>query len=212
MAKRLFLMLFSAILGITFVPETLAQADTFSVLAVDFRAVETVETIETVEAVEAVETAKTVKTPTQNIVPATVSTPVSTTVSTPVPVNYTITRVVNSRDEYAALASNLSYGDIYRYQKLVYAHNTSALLGSLSARYVGETITLTEAGATKAYLVADIRLYERTADGYLDHKRGLMGKITQTALGHSVAIMTCAGTPDGKGGASHRLVVYLDAQ
>ncbi len=204
MAKRLFLMLFSAILGITFVPETLAQADTFSVLAVDFRAVETVETIETVEAVEAVETAKTIKTPAQNIVPV--------TVSTPVPVNYTITRVVNSRDEYAALASNLSYGDIYRYQKLVYAHNTSALLGSLSARYVGETITLTEAGATKTYLVAGIQLYERTADGYLNHERGLMGKITQTALGHSVAMMTCAGTPDGKGGASHRLVVYLDAQ
>ncbi len=204
MAKRLFLMLFSAILGITFVPETLAQADTLNVLAVDFRAVETVETIETVEAVEAVETAKTVKMPAQNIVPA--------TVSTPVPVNYTITRVVNSRDEYAALASNLSYGDIYRYQKLVYAHNTSALLGSLSARYVGETITLTEAGATKTYLVADIQLYERTTDGYLNHKRGLLGQITQTALGHSVAIMTCAGTPDGKGGASHRLVVYLDAQ
>ncbi len=204
MAKRLFLMLFSAILGITFVPETLAQADTFSVSAVDFRAVETVKTIEAVKAVETVETAKTVKTPAQNIVPATVSTPVS--------VNYTITRVVNSRDEYAALASNLSYGDIYRYQKLVYAHNTSALLGSLSARYVGETITLTETGATKAYLVTDIQLYERTADGYLNHKRGLMRQITQTALGHSVAIMTCAGTPDGKGGASHRLVVYLDAQ
>ena len=41
MAKRLFLMLFSAILGITFVPETLAQADTFMVSAVDFQGVET---------------------------------------------------------------------------------------------------------------------------------------------------------------------------
>ncbi len=190
MAKRLFLMLFSAILGITFVPETLAQADTFSVSAVDFQGVETRVTEALTE---------------------TTTQPAIATVTAPAPVNYTVTKFVNSEDEYVALASNLSYSDIYRYQKLIYGHNSTRLLGNLSARYVGETITITEAGTTKTYRVADIQLYEKTADGRLNGTPRLMNKIARTALGHDVALMTCAGTPDGKGGASHRLVVFADA-
>ena len=111
-----------------------------------------------------------------------------------------------------ALASNLSYSDIYRYQKLVYGHNSARLLGNLSARYVGETITITEAGVAKTYRVAEIQLYEKTADGRLNGTPMLMNKIARTALGHDVALMTCAGTPDGRGGASHRLVVFADEQ
>lgn len=248
MAKRLFLMLFSAILGITFVPETLAQADAFSVTAVDFQEVETcanglksgdgsacagsveagegstgtpavgtgVSTSANAGSTEASTNTGSTGTSTSSAnastgvaaqaIPAQVS-----TAQAPAPVNYTVTKFVNSKDEYVALASNLSYSDIYRYQKLIYGHNSARLLGNLSARYIGETFTITEAGETKTYRVADIQLYEKTADGRLNGTPRLMNKIARTALGHDVAMMTCAGTPDGKGGASHRLVVFADA-
>ncbi len=216
MAKRLFLMLFSAVMGITFVPEALARADTFTVAAVEFRAVETVASETNTSEADGTEAdaartdinsgeASTAIAPTE-------ATAAATTSQISAPVNYAITKIVNSQDEYVALASSLSYNDIYRYQKLVYAHNSAGLLGNLSARYVGEIFTITEAGATRTYRVADVQLYERTADGRLNGTPKLMNKIVKTALGHDVAIMTCAGTPDGRGGASHRLVVFADAQ
>ncbi len=218
MAKRLFLMLFSAILGITFVPETLAQADTFMVSAVDFQGVETCTNglksgDDRVCVVLNGEGENSSEAPAAGTGVSTgaASQPATTTATTPAQVNYTITKIVNSQDEYVALASNLSYSDIYRYQKLVYGHNSARLLGNLSARYVGETITITEAGVAKTYRVADVQLYEKTADGRLNGTPMLMNKIARTALGHDVALMTCAGTPDGKGGASHRLVVFADA-
>lgn len=213
-------MLFSAVMGITFVPEALARADTFTVAAVEFRAVETVaseaSTSEADGASVGTETGA-ARTDTNSGEASTAIAPAGATAAaatsrTSSSVNYTITKIVNSQDEYVALASSLSYNDIYRYQKLVYAHNSARLLGNLSARYVGEIFTITEAGATRTYRVADVQLYERTADGRLNGTPKLMNKIAKTALGHDVAIMTCAGTPDGRGGASHRLVVFADAQ
>ncbi len=239
MAKRLFLMLFSAILGITFVPETLAQADTFMVSAVDFQGVETCanglksgddsacavlngvgdDSSETPEAGVSMSTGANVSPTGASTNAGTTGTstgataqPATTTAIAPASVNYTITKIVNSQDEYVALASNLSYSDIYRYQKLVYGHNSARLLGNLSARYAGELITITEAGVAKTYRVAEVQLYEKTADGRLNGTPMLMNKIVRTALGHDVALMTCAGTPDGRGGASHRLVVFADEQ
>lgn len=239
MAKRLFLMLFSAILGITFVPETLAQADTFMVSGVDFQGAETCanglksgddrvcaalngvgENSSEAPAAgtgastgaNASSTGASTNAGATGTSTGSASQPATTTATAPAPVNYTITKIVNSQDEYVALASNLSYSDIYRYQKLVYGHNSARLLGNLSARYVGETITITEAGVAKTYRVAEIQLYEKTADGRLNGTPMLMNKIARTALGHDVALMTCAGTPDGRGGASHRLVVFADEQ
>lgn len=239
MAKRLFLMLFSAILGITFVPETLAQADTFTVSAVDFQGAETCTNgLESGDnracavlngvgegyseapaagtgastGANASSTGASTNAGATGTSTGSASQPATTTATAPAPVNYTITKIVNSQDEYVALASNLSYSDIYRYQKLVYGHNSARLLGNLSARYVGETITITEAGVAKTYRVAEIQLYEKTADGRLNGTPMLMNKIARTALGHDVALMTCAGTPDGRGGASHRLVVFADEQ
>ena len=85
------------------------------------------------------------------------------------------------------------------------------MLGDLAYRYVGEVITITEGGVIANYQVTDIVTYEKTADGYLNGDRGLMGRIMRSAMGHTVALMTCAGTSYGNGDASHRLVVYADA-
>ena len=53
--------------------------------------------------------------------------------------------------------------------------------------------------------------YEKTADGYLNGDPYLMGDIVYGAMGHSVALMTCAGKMIYPNDATHRLVVYADA-
>ena len=69
--------------------------------------------------------------------------PVQNVVVTP---NYTVTRYVGSVSEYTSIAHSLSYSDLYKFRKMIYGHNTSALLGSLAYRYPGEVITITENG------------------------------------------------------------------
>ena len=128
--------------------------------------------------------------------------------ATPVLQNYTVTSVV-SRDVYMSTANNLGNG-IYKYNKMIYGHNSAGLLGSLAYRYVGETIAITEGGVTSNYVVSAIAVYAKTADGFLEGDRRLMTNIANTALGHDVALLTCAGTSYGNGDASHRLVVYAD--
>lgn len=128
----------------------------------------------------------------------------------PVVQNYTVTQYVGSRAEFNATAGSLSYGDLYKYGKMIYGHNSAGLLGSLAYRYVGEKITVTEGGAPANYVVSDIALYAKTPDGRLEGNPGLMSSIANTAMGHDLALFTCAGTLYGNGDASHRLVVYVD--
>ncbi len=95
--------------------------------------------------------------------------------------------------------------------KLLYAHNSASLFGNLSGISNGEVFTVTENGVVTSYRVAEKVVYEKTADGYLNSNMYLMGDIVYTAMGHSIAMMTCTGTSYGNGDASHRLVVYADA-
>ena len=191
MSKRLFLLfLFTVTFGLAASPDFLTAADAPLPISPDFHAVETVPLPE-VEAKPAPEI----------VVPEVVSTP-----TVPQVANYTVT-IYSSE----MVAHNLSYSDIYKTGKLVYGHNSGNLLGNLSCRYVGEVFTITEGGVARNYVVSDIGLYEKTADGFLNGNKGLMGRIMRSALGHDVALMTCAGTSYGNGDASHRLVVYADA-
>ena len=129
------------------------------------------------------------------------------TAATPVaPVAYAVTRQIGSLDEYIATALNLSYSDIYQFKRMVYGHNSANLLGNLRERYVGEEVTVNGV----RYRVADKATYAKTADGNLEGNATLMSKIAYTAMGHSLAMLTCAGQSYGNGDASHRLVVYLD--
>ena len=128
----------------------------------------------------------------------------------PVVTNYTVTKYIGTKAEFNATAASLSYSDIYKFGKMIYGHNSWALLGSLAERYAGEIITITEGGVVSNYRVAESVLYAKTSDGRLEGDPGLMSSIVRTAMGHDVALFTCAGTSYGNGDASHRLVVYAD--
>lgn len=123
--------------------------------------------------------------------------------------NYNVTYYVGSKDEFNAIAHSLSYYDIYRFKKMIYGHNSWNLLGNITERYIGEVFTVTEGGLTKSYRVANIAIYEKTADGNLEWDSRLMGRIAN-GNGHSISLLTCYGTSYGNGDASHRYVVYAD--
>ena len=205
MGKRLFLLLFSAFIGIFGSPEILMASDDFALSGLDNTGI-----TETVPIVE--EPAPEVVTESTPVVTNTVS------YAAPAPVyvapqtaNYTVSFYVGSVEEYSSTVNNLRYDGIYKFRKMIYGHNTWNLLGNLTNRYIGERFTITEGGVVKTYEVADIQIYRKTEDGYLENNRRLMNNIANTALGHDVALLTCHGTSYGNGDASHRLVVFANA-
>ena len=127
----------------------------------------------------------------------------------PAPINYTVTSVVGSVSEFISIHQNLSYSQIYRFESLVYGHNSANLLGNLGTLSPGEIFTITEGGVVQNYQVASVVYYQNTAEG-LNGDPTLMSQIAYGALGHSVAVMTCAGQMSSDGNASQRLVVFAD--
>ena len=103
--------------------------------------------------------------------------------------------------------------NVYHYGKLYYGHNTGNVFGSLSDYGVGNTFTITHDGITTTYVVKEVVMFEKNQDtGKLQmNGAGNYMKSVVNAWGHSVALMTCAGTPLGNGRATHRLVVFADA-
>ena len=199
MAKRLFLLFLSSVIGAICGPEFLTASDSFVAATPEFNAVETI--IESEPEPE--------QKLAQEAAPATSNYTVSAAgyqPAVPQTKNYTVTIFTDKM-----IAENLSYNDIYKFRKLVYGHNSGNLLGNLGSLAVGEVFTVTEGGVIKSYRVADKVTYRKTADGNLENDNSLMRKIAYSAMGHSVALMTCAGRPLGGGDATHRLVVYADA-
>ena len=191
---------------VSLAPETLSAAHTVRV-----RGINNAKIVETVLPEPATETVvrpvvaqETASRPVATVVSTVASEPVAT--PTVAPVSYSVTHYVTSRDEYTNTAFSLSYSQIYQFKKMIYGHNSDNLLGNLASRYVGETVMVNGV----AYRVANIVKYKQTADGNLEGDPNLMRNIVYNALGHSLAMLTCAGQPNGQGGASHRLVVYLD--
>lgn len=199
MAKRLFLLLFSSFIGTFGSPEFLMASDSFVAATPEFNAVETIIESEPEQKQKSAQEAA--PTTLNYTVPA-----AGYRLAVPQTKNYTVTIFTDKM-----IAENLSYNDIYKFRKLVYGHNSGNLLGNLGSLAVGEVFTVTEGGAAKSYRVADKVTYRKTADGNLDNDSSLMQKIAYSAMGHSVALMTCAGRPLGGGDATHRLVVYADA-
>ncbi|MBR2994129.1 hypothetical protein IKF43_01915 [Candidatus Saccharibacteria bacterium] len=195
MAKRLFLLLFSSFIGIFGSPEFLTASDSFVASTPEFNAVETIVEPEPEPAQEVAPVVINYTAPAAGYQPA-----------APQTKNYTVTIFTDKM-----IAENLSYNDIYKFRKLVYGHNSGNLLGNLGSLAVGEVFTIAEGGVAKSYRVADKVTYRKTADGNLENDSSLMRKIAYSAMGHSVALMTCAGQPLGGGDATHRLVVYADA-
>lgn len=204
MGKRLFLLLISSFIGIVSTPNFLIADHVPEAHLPNFPAVETVIIEENNTPCPAVNPKVTPRAP-QTDTPQVSSMP-------PVTIkNYTVSYFVSSMQEYASTATNLSYSGLYRFSKMIYGHNTANLLGNISSMHIGEQFTITENGATSTYQVSSIVTYSKTADGNLENDRLLMKKIATTALGHDLALFTCAGTMYGNGDASHRLVVYANA-
>lgn len=190
MGKRLFLLLIGGLIGVVMSPRALIAADRIEAQQPDFDAVETVEL-----PVEKPVEAKTISVPAPKQIEQVKQ-----------PVNYTVTVYAPEM-----VAHGLSYSDIYKTGKLLYAHNSGNLFGGLGGLNIGEVFYVTEPGGTKAYQVATKVLYNKTADGYLNNDPYLMGNIVYTAMGHDLALMTCAGVSYGNGDASQRLVVFAKA-
>lgn len=190
MAKSLFLIIIAGLLWVIMNPVLLSATEEVAMTGLDpIRMVETVPLPEPEPELE----------PEYDLMPV---------ISVPVMANYTVTRYVGSRGEYNSLANSLSYGDIYKFQKLIYGHNTWGLLGSLVNRYPGEIFTITEGGVAREYRVADVAVYQKTDNGTL---AGVSMNSIAAGMGHDVALLTCYGTSYGNGDASHRIVVYADA-
>ena len=186
MGKRLFLLLFAVMMGTISSSGILTAADTVEVTGLATTGVETV-ILPEVE-----------PEPEMPVVLAASYAP-----AVPRVANYTVTGYSGE--------ITLNPVGIMKTGDLIYGHNSWDLMGSLSARYAGEMFTITEGGVVQNYRVVAVVTYEKTADGYLNGDPYLMGDIAYGAMGHSVALMTCAGQMLGGGDATHRLVIYADA-
>jgi len=102
---------------------------------------------------------------------------------------------------------------VNRIGKLLYGHNSATVFKNLSSLKIGSTFSVTIDGSTKTYRVAKITTYEKNKDGrlQLNGSGNYMKAIRDKALGHDLAVMTCAGTSYGNGDASHRLVIFANA-
>ncbi|MBR2803383.1 sortase [Candidatus Saccharibacteria bacterium] len=102
---------------------------------------------------------------------------------------------------------------VNRFGKLLYGHNSGAVFARLNELGVGSTFTIREGGEAITYVVAEVAMFEKNQENgrlQIDGSGNYMNSVAK-AWGHSVALMTCAGTPLGGGDATHRLVVFADA-
>ena len=118
----------------------------------------------------------------------------------PVIENYTVTYQVASASEYNALAYNLSYSHIYKFRKMVYGHNSSNLLLSLSYKNEGDVITVTENGVTSRYqIVWKHEMLKISANDLQDLYTGqtyAMKDISWALNTYDLALETCSGYGD----------------
>ena len=204
MAKRLFLLLL--IVGASFSPSFLMATDSVEIIGInDARSVETI-LLTIPESEEAIAPkSETNLALNSKIVAKAPLAGVSTKSSVP-EVNYTVTIVTNH-----IVLENLSYYDIYRTGKFIYAHNTPRLLGGLKNLKKDDIFTITESGVTQKYQVMDKLIYEKASNGYLNGDITLTRSVERNANGYDRAIMTCYGTTYKNGDASHRLVLFANA-
>lgn len=194
MAKCLFLLLISSLIEVALGANFLSATDTITTKSPGFDAVETVLEPEIVEnnATEVSNEPIVIATDQEYVAPA--------------PRNFTVTVVTGD-----IMGDGLSYFDIYRTGKFIYAHNSSNLFGSLGSLNYGDVFTITEAGVTRSYRVMDKVVYEKAANGYLNGSRAVTKAVEYEANGYDISMMTCWGTMYGNGDASHRLVLFANA-
>ena len=208
MAKRLFLLIISSIIGVIASPSLLASKDDVAVVRVDdSKAVETVILPEPEPVKPQVVTPRVVASKAVVSQPAPRAAAPAAGVA---PVNYTVTYFVSSKSEYNALAQKLSYRDIYKFRKMVYGHNASNLLLSLKDRNLNEVISITESGVRTEYKILWKReLLQVSGTELKDNRTGIvysMSDISSALNNYDLALLTCSGGAN----TPYRWVLFAD--
>jgi len=216
MAKSLFLIILAGLFGVIMNPGMMSATDVVSVTGIDnSKIVETVilpepepEPESAQGAVRENNSAVSIGAP---VAGARYEEPVQHT--EPALKNYNVT-VYSSE----IVANNLSYNDIYKTGKLLYAHNSWNLFGNLPSLGWGEYFTVTEGGVTRTYRVENVIVYEKNVERGLLQRNGkgsymravLNATDKDTGMHYNLAMMTCYGTSFGNGDASHRYVIFAN--
>lgn len=222
MAKRLFLLFITALIGIIVSPGFLADGD---VLIAKGSTIDDAKTIEKIVAPE-----KSTEEITDHMVGATKASYARSTSTASYAIarsdsisigGRTIPMVQSSDTGYVSDSAANRYGN-----KFIYAHNSANLFGVLYNSWVGQRFSVTVDGVTTNYVVAKIVVYEKNeANGLLqlngkgDYMRSVTNAIkkdidasSQVTLNHyDLSLMTCYGTMLGGGRATHRLVIFAYA-
>ena len=240
MAKRLFLLLFSGLLGVIVTPGFLLAGPT-EVKSSDFPVSQSVTVVEESkeekttdeekddesEAKEEDSEEKTTSDNTQAVSTTNRENNTASVSSTPVreepaPVyvapadSITIAgrtlRIVDVSDTAVDSGDHVNkYGSSF-----LYGHNSSAVFGNLVSMGVGSTFSITYGGVTTNYQVSKVTIFEKdVASGklQLNGSGNYMRAVSNgksDGVKHDFAIMTCYGTSYGNGDASHRLVLFAD--
>lgn len=200
----------AAAINATYVPEMLSATNPVKVKGISSAKV--VETIVPETVKEEPVVANYTATP---VVAATAATPVYTA---PVVNTFQISNVIY---KMKLQDKDLSYSNTYKTGKLYYAHNSANLFGGIVNLKAGDKV-VNEDG--RVYTVQDTAVYAKTTCNYngetigcLDGDVYMQGRVTNKAYNknngatYDMAMMTCYGTALGGGDATHRFVVYANA-
>lgn len=224
MAKRLFLLLFSAFIGIIGNPEILMASDSFTINGLD-----NIVIAETVQIADVSVTTE--EQATENVSEGSASSNIGDYVAPPstpnpapvVPAYVTpnnniavagrVLEIVDVADTTVDSSNHVNkYGP-----RFLYGHNTAGVFGELTSLGVGSVFSVTYGGVTTNYSVAKIVIFEKnTANGRLQ-LNGSGNYMRQVAnaksdgVQYDMSLMTCYGTSYGNGDASHRWVIFANA-
>ena len=203
MGKRLFLLLFSAFMGIFGSPEILMASDDFALTGLN-----NVGITETVPIVE--EILEPEPTPIYTYVaPASVYVAPANNIA----VAGRTLEIVDVADTTVDAGNHVNkYG-----ARFLYGHNTANVFGGLTSLGVGSTFSVTYGGAITNYQVAKIVIFEKnvnTGQLQLNGTGNYMRSVANAksdGVQYGLSLMTCYGTSYGNGDASHRWVIFANA-
>lgn len=216
MARKMLLLLFSALIAIIGSPIDLTASDKAVVTGLNPAGIvetvplpepvdevaedastESTANVATVTPVAAEQVVATAPAPQETIMPANAI----SVVGRVIPIVDVSTTAIDSGDHVS------KYGD-----KFLYGHNSAGVFGDLVRIGVGNVFMVSYGGVTSTYQVAEIQIFEKASDTTLS-SNGVTYRMSAVANGkgrYDMVLMTCYGTMYGNGDASHRFVVFAN--